>query len=334
MEAFGILDEEEFQSILLLRHQRTQPKDGSERLVPAVSDKFLSAVEAANPQLFLSNHNINYNHNNNNNSSNNAKLVDETLWKTCVEYRFRRGGMTRPLALELPWPFLVQRVQEAANRLLSSVPPPNAPPSLSTRTDTDIANAIRILETTPMNVALLRDSGVGKILKKITKKQNHHMHLPLRSIQTILNTWMELVDNDDTVDNSGGEKCARKTSNSKAHQQHHLDEQQEDLRAAESCQTWRQLFAVLKQREEDRRNSQGQRMRDIRKNVSMYQRLRLESCRYSSFFFLGVTLTFTYFVLSLVARYSSQTRQSTTSNHNCQTTTHFGSINSSILFRK
>jgi hypothetical protein len=274
MEAFGILDEEEFQSLLLLRHRRTQPKDGSERLVPAVSDKFLSALEAANPQFFPANHN----NMKNNNTDNNAKLIDETLWKTCVEYRFRRGGMTRPLALELPWPFLVQRLQEAANRLLLPLSVPQHPHSSSsfvTTTDADLANAIHTLETTPMNVALLRDSGVGKTMKKITKKQNHHLPIEtLRSIQTILNNWMELVNNndDDNTNDHADEPCAGKTSKSKTtdHHHHHSDEQQEDLRSAESCQTWRQLFAVLKQREEDRRNSQGQRMRDIRKNVRMY----------------------------------------------------------------
>jgi superfamily I DNA and RNA helicase len=40
-----------------------------------------------------------------------------------------------------------------------------------------------------------------------------------------------------------------------------------DLTLAESCHTWRDLYHTLLDRNDQVRNSQGQRMREIRKNV-------------------------------------------------------------------
>jgi hypothetical protein len=104
-ESFGVLSEEDFEEIIQQRHRRTSPKegsgglDGTGRVAPALSDKFLAEVELANPHLSES------------------VVVDRLVWKDCVNFRFREGGLTRPPALVLPWPLLVDKVRECAKAL-------------------------------------------------------------------------------------------------------------------------------------------------------------------------------------------------------------------------
>jgi hypothetical protein len=260
-EAFGVCDCDEWQAIIRLRHARTQPKrrwcggntthgarpsctqsasssenggiDGTGRMVPAVSDKVIFAIEACNPHLSES------------------PVVDTLVWKDCVEYKFRRGGcgallITRPMALYQPWPLFVQELHNHASHLVAS--------------SDSIDEAIDALRRTPMNVALLKDSGVGKLVKKAVKLVGLKHKGQLESL---LKSWMDMAANDGVLIGANVSNASEKAPKQ--------DEAttRADLAVAETCHSWRQLFLALQQRNEEIINSQGKRMREIRRNVRL-----------------------------------------------------------------
>jgi hypothetical protein len=240
-EAFNICDLDEWQALVALRHQRTQPKnankdvsgalDDSGRLVPAVSEKFISAVEECNEHLAE------------------CSVADELLWKDCVEFKFSRSGIARPVAFMLPWPLLVDRIKKAAEVLLDSESSPEI-----------MQESIHILLMSPMNITLLKDSGAGKLVKKAVKRKKGLSDAFRQQLNDILESWISMA-----ASNGVYVKMAAKNA-SPTHE--------DDLKLAESCQTWRQLFALLKDRHESIRSNQGKRMREIRKNVSFSCALR------------------------------------------------------------
>jgi TFIIS helical bundle-like domain len=170
-EAFDIVDPVEWDELVRLRFESTRPKkhrgpgeqvsgsiDG--RLVPVVSAKFLQIFEGANPHLAES------------------IEADELLWKYCVEFKFRQGCLTRPAALHLPWPQLVERVKHMGEQLCDGEPSMVAP-----------------LSTVPMNIALLRDSGVGKLVKKAIKKCGAMFEDSVKErLRQLVATWMKVAE--------------------------------------------------------------------------------------------------------------------------------------------
>lgn len=200
--------------------------DGTGRVAPAISDRFIKEVEDSIPHLA------------------NSNVVDELVWKDCVEYRFRRGGLTRPKALELPWPLLLDRFVFAAN-------------SLQERLDSELLECLGDL---PVSVSVLAATGVGKLVKKALK--NHQGDSSnteqYKRLAKILNEWKEVAQN-------GGVSVAGSRPKASSNQS---SDNVKDLELAESCVDWRQLFAVLKRREDERRSSQGKRMRDRRKHLA------------------------------------------------------------------
>jgi len=270
-KAFQVCGEEDFDSLVRQRHAATKPKtkgggsraaatvsggglDGTGRVAPAISDKFLAEVELRNPQLRES------------------KVVDELVWKDCVEFRFRRGGVARPPALTLPWPLLVAQIADACGTLADS------------NTDVDGPEADRayeVLRKSPMNVSLLQSTGAGKVIKKALKLQKRKCDTPsavakYERLERLLESWKELAAQSGVqgaaapspkkkLKTSPPSADADATSSKAAGDQ---EEVERDLRVAETCLSWRQLFAALKRREEMRRESQGKRMREIRKNLA------------------------------------------------------------------
>lgn len=244
-EAFGICDEELWISILELRHKRSCPKegsgglDGTGRMVPAVSDKFLESVEQCNPHL------------------SDCSVADEMLWRDCVEYRFRRGGLTRPEALLWPWPVLIEHTKSICTSLLVEDPSTN-----QINMESTIKDPIAYLTKAPMSVSLLRDSGAGKILKKAIKSASNTMDQDvLNQMKKILSSWMALAANSG-IDMKSHERELSIHDSIRT-------EDANDLAVAETCLTWRHLFRALKVREEERRQSQGKRMRELRRTVSV-----------------------------------------------------------------
>lgn len=242
-EAFGIIDPTEWQALVSLRCASTKPRhasasgglDGTGRLVPAVSDKVLFALEASNLHFAE------------------CPVADDLLWKTCVNFKFQRGGLTRPPALNQPWPLLVAEVKGASDTLLSP-----------TATQPERQNAVDQIRQSPMNVALLRDSGVGKSIKKVIKKLDREgSDTSIRNqLEELLSSWRDMAASSG-VEMTGKTAAGRKAASAPA------SDNGSDLKLAERCQSWRQLFAVLKHRNEEVLSSQGKRMREKRQNVSI-----------------------------------------------------------------
>jgi len=241
-EAFGILSEEEWETMVQLRHRKTAPKegtgglDGTGRRAPATTDRYLAQVESANPHLAES------------------KIVDELVWRDCVEYRFRHGGLTRPRALLLPWPLLVEQIQSAGDAIARQVEQDSMDAST-------VSAAIDTLEQSPINVALLKATGIGKTVKKILKRSADSPDAWCQRLQSLLTSWKDLAA-------SKGVEIKGRVETDPSDSRHKEEEEDEDMILVESCQNWRQLFTALKQREEHRRSSQGKRMREIRRNLS------------------------------------------------------------------
>jgi hypothetical protein len=263
VEAFSILPDDSWESIVQLRHDKTTPTvgtgglDGTGRLLPAISDRFLTAVELANKHL------------------SGSTVVDKLAWKDCVEYRFKAGGLTRPAALNSPWPVVIDSLKDSGDtllKLLNVEQPDDA-------TQEVLERQIQLLSESPMSVSLLQASGVGKSVKKFVKacvkgqcsldvlmerpqrgslsSLNKPNMSPLSQLEETLQRWK------DVAANSG----VQVNSTERAEEGKDLEDQV-DLRLAESCQSWRDLFSVLQQRTDERRASQGARMREIRKNLA------------------------------------------------------------------
>jgi hypothetical protein len=197
------------------------------------------------------------------------------VWKNCVEYRFKAGGLTRPAALNSPWPVLICSLKDSGDTLLELLnveKPDDATQELLER-------QIQLLSESPMSVSLLQASGVGKSVKKFVKacakgqcpldvlterpkrgslsSKNKPIMSPLSQLEETLQRWKDVAANSGVQVNS-----------TEPSEEGNALEDQEDLRLAESCQSWRELFSVLQQRAEERRASQGARMREIRKNLA------------------------------------------------------------------
>ncbi|KAL7561133.1 hypothetical protein ACA910_009402 [Epithemia clementina (nom. ined.)] len=317
-EAFGMLEEEEWNLLLKYRHEKTKPKksavtitssstgggqralDETGRMAPALSDKFLAAVEQCHPDEKVRE----------------SKVADELLWKDCVNYSFRQGGLTRPRVLEFPWPLLVERVQRAAETIWTVLPTLlrvtngndddddccDDEQAISTKEEPamqELRGALSLLENTPVNVKLLLDSGAGKTIKKVFKKlqqqqqthQCHHSLLPdfAKRVECLLASWKDVAQQEGVdvqsqpsvqpptakkpkkappSSSSSAAASSSKTASPSSAQHVDTENEKADWERAEACQSWRQLFAALKLREETRRTKQGQRMREIRKHLN------------------------------------------------------------------
>ncbi len=161
-DSLGLVSEMEWESIIRLRHKRTSPKagsgglDGTGRIAPALSDRFLSEVEQANPQIAES------------------AVVDQLVWKDCVEYKFKLGGMTRPKTLTYPWPILMEKIRRTGDALASMMEK-----DASERDEASVGRAMDKLTQFPMNIALLKATGIGKSIKKIIKSHRGESESPL-----------------------------------------------------------------------------------------------------------------------------------------------------------
>lgn len=240
---FSICGEDEWDELVKVRHELTKPKDGtggldgSGRVAPALSERFVNAVETENPHLAQS------------------SVTDNLIWRDCTEFRFSRGGISRPLGLQLPWPVLVEQVQENGQLLQYLC---SANEDTTEESSDSLRQLVGTLYSTPMNVSLLQATGIGKTLKKSVKaltKSNIESATRAR-LEKLLQSWMMLASD---VTGKAGKDTILESCSASVHA---------DLCAVEACQTWRELFAVLREREESRRSSQGQRMRQIRKNLA------------------------------------------------------------------
>jgi hypothetical protein len=267
--AFGILDSDEFLLLLRLRHERTTPKngfgglDGKGRLKPAVMPKFLAPIEEAFPHLA------------------NSDEIDTLIWRDCVEHRFRRSTTNtsvRPRTLLLPYPVLLQQVLTLKEQVESL--------------HNDIASGSvwsssidPLCRETPMSVPLLQESGIGKAVKSVIKRLQAESSAAKLGIvddlcchlEALLRAWRDVatisgIASDPntpslvTADSRSTQGAAPPESARLAALRQEAIELRELQRHGRS---WRELYRLLEKREERQRNSQGQRMREIRKNLAV-----------------------------------------------------------------
>eukprot|EP00977_Amphora_coffeiformis_P005571 scaffold1171_cov177-Amphora_coffeaeformis.AAC.1 len=173
---FGVLEPDEWSTLVHCKHRGTKPErgsgglDGTGRHAPAISEKYMEAVEQANEHL-------------------KTTVTDQLIWKDCCNARFKQ--MSRPRVLGEPWPLLVERVQAWGREL-------------EQKTTATPRNVIQQLQAAPMNVALLQATQIGKTVKKVTKtikKENPDDPTGCLDLLTrILNRWKDMAAKDDKQD--------------------------------------------------------------------------------------------------------------------------------------
>jgi len=122
--------------------------------IPAINELVITEIEGKNPHLRSS------------------KVVDELIWKDCVNYHFPKDGSSRPTILYLPWPTLVENYKKVGITLLSLLKKPD--PSSgeaenSLKRTKKLEKCIHMLRDAPMCLKLLSQSGIGKSVKKFIK---------------------------------------------------------------------------------------------------------------------------------------------------------------------
>jgi hypothetical protein len=205
IEFIGSLPEMEWESIVQLKYNKTAPKknivtvsvlplplsssrssnllsDG--RKFPLFNAKFIQDIEERHGHLSTSH------------------IIDELVWKDCVDFKFKRDGPSRPFVFREPWGLQVQRLQgvidsmeafhcdlpnkNTNNGYINSNSNSSNSSNSSSAEDKVTLSTIsqqqqqqqqqlvkklyNELKDAPMNVPLLSKTGIGKALKKFIKK--------------------------------------------------------------------------------------------------------------------------------------------------------------------
>lgn len=254
-EALGILDEEEWENVIQVRYERTRPQrgkgglDGRGRSNPAVGHKFMLELERTNTHLAQSD------------------VADNLVWKDIVEFRFKVGGLSRPKGLLYPWPVLEGLAEKHAQDLLQI--------SKIVGLDKEMRElGLRTIKSVclmPMDIALLKSSGIGKAVKKFIKACSSNRCLqifdepmsssnisetPRTKLEAVLQSWMAMAANNGVkLTASVGQETAADSICPK------------HLAKARNCNSWRELYVVLNEYDEKRRSNQGARMRERRQRL-------------------------------------------------------------------
>jgi hypothetical protein len=247
-DSFAICDLDEWEEIVRLRWRTAQPQRFMHaRLKEVVPHKVLFAIETANPHL--------------ENSS--SSVTDRLLWQDCVELTFPPGGVTRPRELLQPWSVLVERLRTgwALHQPLF----PGESPTKQHQFD-----QLKLLYSTTWNVALLRDTGLGKAVKHGLQKEAPGPHRD--ALQQLLEAWKTMA----AEINAANAVYVPPTW--PAHWTRDPADMAADLQRAERATTWKQLFAVLQERKQQTQKAQGARMRS-RRNDAAQSRPKLVSVR-------------------------------------------------------
>jgi hypothetical protein len=246
VEAFQILDESEWENIVRRKHEISRPLrgkgglDGTGRMNPAVNNKFLFTIEETLPHLATS------------------KVVDNLVWKDNVNHKFRAGGLSRPKGLMFPYPVLEARIKAAGDTLADI------------RKKHDINEeekrlgfrAIKAICDSPMDVGLLESSGIGKTVQKFVNTYSKNQNLAfdnktIANLSAALECW-KIMARTSGVLMKDKHAAAETLDSSSRHGR------AEDLEKARQCKSWRELFFMLRQNDETRRENQGARMRERR----------------------------------------------------------------------
>lgn len=270
-DSFCFLAENEWDAIIKLKYKLTDPKIRSVngglsgcRTKPMLSDTVIKELEKCNPLLA------------------NSKVTDSLVWKDCVNFRFKIGGISRPKVMEYPWGVQVRNVQQIAKDLPLFWKKPEKVGAggieaiIVARTK-KLKTHIQLLIHLPMSVPLLSQSGIGKALKKFIKQCKRDSNLPawvpdingihdtsnptyrgkslLAQMEMLLNGWRTLASA------SGALACHGRHRNTSEEQ--HI----KDLQSIQECESWRLLFDSLSSREKMNIKTRGAKMRKIRDNL-------------------------------------------------------------------
>jgi len=279
-ESFASLAENEWESVVRFKHKMTAPKIitatvsstvggnlfGDGRKKPVMCDKEMIEIESKNPHL------------------NKSKVIDAIVWKDCTDFRFKRGGPSRPLLLELPWSVQVSRMERIAKELILLLKEPQKEPQEDGNDDVTslprtnrLRSHIHIMISAPMCIPLLSSTGIGKAVKKFIKMCKGYSDLPtwfpdihsvhdipnpafrgkslLEQTEILLGTWKVMASA------SGAATCTGRERNTSEEQ--HI----EDLEAVQQCVQWRDLFHALNRREQMTIKTRGAKMRKIREDM-------------------------------------------------------------------
>lgn len=200
-----------------------------------------------------------------------SKVADELVWKDLVEFKYRAGGVSRPRWLLYPWPVLEQVVEDYGNNLLRLAKSEQIDKSSLELGHRTIEGIFEI----PMDVALLKSSGIGKAVQKFLKQCSssgerlRSFDEPISSdpkvtfrerLDNVLRTWKAMAEQSGVV--VKGDVVVMSGPDSS------IDHAGADLsKLAHSCKSWRDLFAALGSYDEKRRSSQGARMRERREKL-------------------------------------------------------------------
>lgn len=220
-EVFQHLGEPLWDEIVQLAYHQTAPKEGK-RQIPAIKPSILRRIESESPNLARS------------------SVADTLVWKDCVEFSFKSGGLTRPKALQVPWPDLIDMIEQSGRKLLEY--------------GFD-AEEVAFLSETPMTIKLLQDTGIGRTVKRVMKQEANATHK--EKLGNLLMKWKNEASRQ-------GADIRVQDDVSQESAEHDI----EDLQALELCSGWRTLYTILREREERRKSEQGKRMREMRENLS------------------------------------------------------------------
>ena len=306
---FSYLAESEWDAIIRKKHRNTAPGqikakaggascrisapvvlsgglDGRGRTIPAVADKILTEIEKENPHLSRS------------------AVSDELVWRDCVEYKFRSGGMSRPRVFQYPWPMLVEKLKSSGDALLHVLMPPPCGPdeegcsetSIREQREDKMMRSIQFLGNSIMSIELLAQSGVGKAVKKFVKeckkfvaidggksiprwmpdilspRPNLHLLSPVQYLDKLLSAWKDVASSSGVQVTSnactGREKAIFLPDHFSGRNKRTTEaEHREDVAVAMTCRQWRHIFQALSNREAAKISRHGEKMRKLRENL-------------------------------------------------------------------
>lgn len=256
-EAFQILDESEWEYIIRRKHEVSRPKrgkggiDGTGRMNPVVSDKFLLEIETSLPHLGTSN------------------VVDTLVWKDIVNFKFK----SRPTGLLYPCPVLESQLKASAETLLDC----RKKGFMDEEDKRLVVQAIKVMSDSPMDIELLRSSGVGKTVQKFINAcaKNEKLGLDKDSklaLESLLESWKMMASREGVAKNRNSEA-------EESESRPPLFGPSEHMATVRMCRTWRELHSALKLYDQERRENQGARMRERRQRLNL-QRPKIVKVRH------------------------------------------------------
>lgn len=199
----------------------------------------------------------------------NSVVSDTLVWKDCVEYKFKSGGLSRPKVLAVPWPDLVALVKEAGAGLGEVASSSNRMGMSDGEIRRKISECLETLEGCPMSVPLMKATDIGKKVSKLLKACQKYDSDALEAFQdqlhSLLESWKKLAsDSGVQVESSHSSSADCTGRDNKTSMQRY----RKDVELLQNCHSWRDLYSTLSERQNKLMLQHGQKMRSIRNNLN------------------------------------------------------------------